>query len=202
MQTKQQIMQVALKLFIKNGYERTSLTDIAKQIGITKPAIYYHFESKEILFLAVMHSFLDQLEKMLAEVNAVDTSAQETIRAMFATLKDVKSMMALFYDDGLGQEDAPEFHTYMLMIEGTKLFPEIRQRINAFYTLTNQLITQKVIQAQTNGEIRPDINPETFAFQISATIEGAILISIFNSDIDMEKMSQSMFQNTWTSIKT
>ncbi|MCB0225191.1 MAG: helix-turn-helix transcriptional regulator, partial [Anaerolineae bacterium] len=50
MDTKQQIISVAFELFINNGYERTSLTDIAKQIGITKPAIYYHFENKETLF--------------------------------------------------------------------------------------------------------------------------------------------------------
>jgi len=49
MTTKEKILINALKLFEKNGIRNTSLTSIAKSVGITKPAIYNHFSSKEEL---------------------------------------------------------------------------------------------------------------------------------------------------------
>ena len=48
---REQILQVATRLFSQHGYAATSLGDVADVIGFTKPAIYYYFESKEeILF--------------------------------------------------------------------------------------------------------------------------------------------------------
>lgn len=46
-ETKMKISEVALKLFSQNGYPGTSMNDIAKQLGITKPALYKHYESKQ-----------------------------------------------------------------------------------------------------------------------------------------------------------
>ena len=45
--TRTRIQQVALELFAEQGYERTSLREIAERLGVTKAALYYHFKSKE-----------------------------------------------------------------------------------------------------------------------------------------------------------
>ncbi|MEO1928034.1 MAG: TetR/AcrR family transcriptional regulator [Nautiliaceae bacterium] len=50
MSTKEQILKKALEIFAKKGYENTNLEEIAKEVGITKPAIYYHFKSKKELY--------------------------------------------------------------------------------------------------------------------------------------------------------
>ncbi len=195
MQTKQQIISVALDLFINNGYERTSLTDIAKQIGITKPAIYYHFKNKETLFLAVVNGFLDEMEKWTLSIIEADVSVQDMLQMMFGMLKDAKGTMAAL--TGTSNSDALEFHTYMLMFEGIKIFPEVRQRVDAFYTYTITALAEKIREAQAKGEVRSDIHPEAFAFQLSATLEGAFIMSIFNTNIDTAAMSRHMFENTW-----
>jgi AcrR family transcriptional regulator len=58
--TRQRILDVALDLFTEQGYDGTSLREIAEQLGVTKAALYYHFESKEDILLALhmrMHEF-------------------------------------------------------------------------------------------------------------------------------------------------
>ena len=46
-ETRQRILDVALDLFVEQGYEKTSLREIAEGVGVTKAALYYHFQSKE-----------------------------------------------------------------------------------------------------------------------------------------------------------
>jgi AcrR family transcriptional regulator len=58
--TRQRILDVALDLFTEQGYDGTSLRQIAEQLSITKAAIYYYFESKEDILMALhmrLHDF-------------------------------------------------------------------------------------------------------------------------------------------------
>jgi AcrR family transcriptional regulator len=53
--TRSRVQGVALELFAEQGYEKTSLREIAERLGVTKAALYYHFKSKE----DIVHSFTD-----------------------------------------------------------------------------------------------------------------------------------------------
>jgi AcrR family transcriptional regulator len=53
--TRAQVQKVALELFAEQGYEKTSLREVAERLGVTKAALYYHFKSKE----DIVHSFTD-----------------------------------------------------------------------------------------------------------------------------------------------
>lgn len=52
--TKERILQKALQLFAQKGYMATSMSDIAKQLGITKPALYKHYASKQAIFDSII----------------------------------------------------------------------------------------------------------------------------------------------------
>ena len=49
--TRERILDVALELFSEQGYEQTSLREIAERLGVTKAALYFHFEHKEDILL-------------------------------------------------------------------------------------------------------------------------------------------------------
>jgi AcrR family transcriptional regulator len=51
--TRDRILDISLELFTTQGYEKTSLREIAEQLGFSKAAIYYHFESKEAILMAL-----------------------------------------------------------------------------------------------------------------------------------------------------
>jgi len=49
--TRERILDIALELFVEQGYDKTSLRDIAERLGTTKAALYYHFERKQDILL-------------------------------------------------------------------------------------------------------------------------------------------------------
>ncbi len=69
--TRERILDVALDLFTDQGYEQTSMREVADALGFTKAALYYHFQNKEDILLSLhmrMHalgsSSLEQLEQL------------------------------------------------------------------------------------------------------------------------------------------
>lgn len=59
--TRDRIKAVALELFTEQGYEKTSLREIAERLNVTKAALYYHFKSKDDIVASFVE---DRLEKM------------------------------------------------------------------------------------------------------------------------------------------
>ncbi|MBD0382574.1 TetR/AcrR family transcriptional regulator [Paenibacillus sedimenti] len=68
-ETINQILTVALNLFIQKGYEQTSIQDIINELGgLTKGAIYHHFKSKEEILQAVTEHLFKGVDEMLSGV--------------------------------------------------------------------------------------------------------------------------------------
>ena len=63
--TRQRIQEVARELFLQHGVQRTSLQDIADKLGITKPALYYHFTSREELVRSIVMPLIDEGERFV-----------------------------------------------------------------------------------------------------------------------------------------
>ncbi|SEH63743.1 regulatory protein, tetR family [Mycolicibacterium rutilum] len=61
-ETRQRIQHAARELFTERGVQRTSLQDIASRLGITKPALYYHFDSREELIRSILQPLIDDGE--------------------------------------------------------------------------------------------------------------------------------------------
>jgi len=65
--TKARIQAVAREMFLAQGVQNTSLKQIADRLGITKPALYYHFASRDELVRSIIQPFMDELEHFVAE---------------------------------------------------------------------------------------------------------------------------------------
>jgi AcrR family transcriptional regulator len=64
--TRDRILQSALDLFIDQGYDKTSLREVAERVGVTKAALYYHFASKDEIFRTLMEPLLDLQTQAMA----------------------------------------------------------------------------------------------------------------------------------------
>jgi AcrR family transcriptional regulator len=64
--TRSRLRQLALKLFAEQGYEKTSLREIAEQLGVTKAALYYYFKSKEDIVRSLVEDYVADMDALIA----------------------------------------------------------------------------------------------------------------------------------------
>ena len=72
LETRHAILDAAELAFQENGVSRTSLAEIAKLAGVTRGAIYWHFDNKAALFDAMIQRVFDPLERMLQDLRLHD----------------------------------------------------------------------------------------------------------------------------------
>jgi AcrR family transcriptional regulator len=63
--TRQRIQDVALELFAEQGYEKTSLREIAERLDVTKAALYYHFKTKEDILIGVFQDLTQPIDALI-----------------------------------------------------------------------------------------------------------------------------------------
>lgn len=103
--TRERIQQVALELFTEHGYERTSLREIAEQLGVTKAALYYHFRSKEELVESFLEDRFAELDRLVAWLQARPRTPE--VRRQF-----IERYAAVMYD--------PNHHSVMRFFESNQ----------------------------------------------------------------------------------
>lgn len=59
---KEEIIRVAARLFATKGYHATTLAEIAKELGLTKPALYYHVRDKEDILREIVNRIMEPME--------------------------------------------------------------------------------------------------------------------------------------------
>jgi AcrR family transcriptional regulator len=64
--TRRRIQEVALRLFAEQGYEKTSLREIAERLDVTKAALYYHFRTKEDILVSVSEDLTAPVDELIA----------------------------------------------------------------------------------------------------------------------------------------
>jgi TetR/AcrR family transcriptional repressor of mexJK operon len=110
-QTASAIIAAATRLFLSQGYSQTSLEQVAKQAGVTKPTVYSHFGSKEALLRKVTQKNTDQrIAAMSNELQPTANLRRDLIRFGDAILATVLSSESRAWHRFAGAEalDHPE----------------------------------------------------------------------------------------------
>jgi AcrR family transcriptional regulator len=64
--TRARLRELALQLFAEQGYEKTSLREIAERLGVTKAALYYYFKSKEDIVRSLVEDYYAELDGLIS----------------------------------------------------------------------------------------------------------------------------------------
>lgn len=91
--TRRKILDVALELFTSQGYDRTSLREIAERLGFSKAALYYHFPAKEDILVALAGNLVEEIERITR------AAAASTDRSLAARARVIGAMVDLLLDN-------------------------------------------------------------------------------------------------------
>ena len=76
---REQILDVAVEVFARNGFHGASMNDVAEAAGVTKPVLYQHFDSKQDLYMALLDEMGNRLLKAITKATAgVASGRQQT----------------------------------------------------------------------------------------------------------------------------
>ena len=101
-ETCSRILDAAAASFARNGYERTGVAEICHAAGVSKGAFYYHFSSKQALFLALLQRWLDELDVniagLLADAPNVPAALTRMIEAFRTVLHTADGNLPMFME--------------------------------------------------------------------------------------------------------
>ncbi len=86
---RERLLCVAIDLFTKQGYAATSVREIVEAAGVTKPALYYHFGSKEGIYLELLRSLETSLMEIVSRDRSPAGSTRERIEGLFNGIFDL-----------------------------------------------------------------------------------------------------------------
>ncbi len=112
--TRERIFSAALYLFSRNGFDGTSVREIAERAGVTKPVLYYHYGSKEQLYIAlILHCYecaREVIEPAADGSGDLRTRLRRLTRAHFECFARQRDAMALLYAVAFApRKGAPDF---------------------------------------------------------------------------------------------
>src|SRR5690606_36391892 len=87
------VLRTAIDLFIRRGYDATSVSDLAAELGVTKSAVYHHFASKEALLAAALDEALSELGAAV-EAAATATDGEPSAVRLRATVEAAVRILA------------------------------------------------------------------------------------------------------------
>jgi AcrR family transcriptional regulator len=136
-------LSVAVQLFNDRGYEATSMEVLARKLGITKSAIYYHVSSKEELLELAIGRALDGLFEAADQASALDGRAIDQLE--FLVRRSVHVLV----------ERLP-FVTLLLRVRGNT---DVERQALARRREFDHLVTRLMLQATQEGDLRPHTDP-------------------------------------------
>lgn len=100
--TRQRIRDVALELFAEQGYEKTSLREIAERLDVTKAALYYHFKTKEEILVSIFDDLSQPIVELIEwgkrQPQSLETK-HEIIRRYSDTLADASPLFRFMQEN-------------------------------------------------------------------------------------------------------
>ncbi|NUP16825.1 MAG: TetR/AcrR family transcriptional regulator [Streptomyces sp.] len=100
--TRQRIQDVALELFAEQGYEKTSLREIAERLEVTKAALYYHFKTKEEIIVSLFEDLTKPIEELIEwgkqQPHSLDTK-QEIVRRYSQALTEAAPLFRFMQEN-------------------------------------------------------------------------------------------------------
>jgi TetR/AcrR family transcriptional regulator, cholesterol catabolism regulator len=155
--SRQEILRTAARLFQQQGYDATSMNDVAAALKLSKGGLYHHFQSKdEILFNLMDHAMNITQERV---VNAVKGIADPEER--------LRTLIRLHIGVVLSATDR---EISVMLHENHPLPPALRRRINARKKDYVHFVENLIAEVQRTRQSKATVTPRASAFALLGMI--------------------------------
>ncbi len=154
---KATILKEAASLFSEQGYERTSMREIAIRSGVSKPAIYYHFANKQFLFEELVNTSFEISKKRIC---AIAQSEDDPI-------KQLKDLAKGFFES---TQNNPEMSRFMHDLTVGNIRKNIDLDHKKVFSEHQEWFNQILIKGKERGLFRKDLDNFSFIMVFIGTI--------------------------------
>src|SRR6185312_11164217 len=153
-------LERAMKLFWRQGYEGTSIADLTRELGVTRPSLYAAFDSKEMLFLKALD---------LYEVRAGYREAALTAPTAFAYARALLEGAADLHGD---KKNPPGCLGVQGALACAPQSDTIRMELTRRRKTGERIIRDRLKRAKAEGDLPPEADPADLARYLSVVIYG------------------------------
>jgi TetR/AcrR family transcriptional repressor of nem operon len=167
--TRESILDVAERLVQQRGYNGFSFADVAAELGVTKAALHYHFETKGALGHSLIERYRDRFGAGLAAIDASALAPPERLRAYAELYRGVlvEDRMCL---------------CGMLAAEYRTLPAPMRESVDAFFAMNQAWLEGLIAEGVGDGSLAEVASVPAAARMVVATLEGAMLMARPHAD--------------------
>jgi AcrR family transcriptional regulator len=174
--SRDEILKAATKLFANRGFHETSMSEVARGAGVSKALIFWHFKTKEELFLAVLNRLLEPYVIDFAEEAGLLDEKEQILKLVECYL--------LFVRDNAG---SIRFFVAQLLHD-QRMSEGLTDQVLALYEGYRALLTDLITRAQEKGFCTREFTPEAATAFLLSTLNGMLINSLFagNQGVDLE----------------
>ena len=192
--TKEHILQVALKLFLQKNFKEVTMKEIVDKTGLSKGAFYHYFESKEKLFEEIIDHMSFDFDKY------TKNSFYEFYHACANNSNPLKELV---FNDGQDASDSvftPNF--YFLIFDAMNLIPGFKKKMNDYIKKELNEWSGVIKKAKESGEIKSAMSDKQIAMIFISTGDGLAMNLIFGGKyVNLKKELLSLWDGFYKSIK-
>ena len=183
-ETHQTITRVAMQLFATKGYNGTSMNDIVKESGVSKGAIYNHFENKERLFLELLE----------AQTNVGMHELEELLRDTSNSIERITRILAITFNSSVGCPREMCMMQTEFMVTASRIesiVPDLQKR----YLMIQRFMIDIIEDGKKRGEIKESLDSEAMVTLVFATLDGlGFQYSTLGIRFDTERLLKQLME--------
>ena len=164
-QTRQRLLDAALQIFARNGFERATVDEIVREAGFSKGAFYVHFESKDDLFWEMLRQRIEARKETFR--HAIDPS--------IGIAENQRRLLAAFFDAPVSEPLGAALY-YEFLAHGMRN-EMVRARLAEFYAGWHAFVIDALKHGREMEIVRDDVDISLQASALMATYEGALIQS-------------------------
>ncbi|WP_182916961.1 TetR/AcrR family transcriptional regulator [Bacillus sp. PK3_68] len=192
MSTREKLKEAAANLFADQGYEGTSLKEIAHAVGIKTPSIYAFYEGKEDLLLNVYQDILedhyDHLQKSLEQ--ARNGSAKERLYGLLLT--------AVNYH--LTETGKTKLFRRLMLFPPPFLYKQITENFNKIEQMESELLREIFEEGIRNQEVQPR-KVEDMVTSFLCVMDGVFLEMQYYDEREFSRRLEIIWEQYWLGIE-